>query len=202
MQEHSNNTVEQNYTTTIEGLAIHTGDLLCTTDGNKESSEGAFWWIVGKLIPGPVDHIVICVDAKERRFVEAGPNGVISFQVQGEKWESEKMKSARGFIDRMYGAVNPFEAYDIPSEQKIIQREQVANFCTDQLGKPYNLNFLDSEQHDSFYCSQLAYAAFSQIGINLNQGLSIPAIYKSERIVYPTEIWEHGVSTEVLSFNK
>jgi len=44
---------------TVNGLKLRSGDLICTTDGGGELLVGQFWRLVGKLIPGDVDHIVI-----------------------------------------------------------------------------------------------------------------------------------------------
>ena len=68
-------------------------------------------------------------------------------------------------------------------------RERVAAYCMGQLSKPYNLNFLDSEIENAFYCSQLAYKAYQQVGINLNTGLGIEQVAGTNRIIFPQEIW-------------
>jgi uncharacterized protein YycO len=69
-------------------------------------------------------------------------------------------------------------------------RTRVAKYCLAQLGKPYNLNFLHAETEDAFYCSQLAYKAYQQIGINLNTGLAMEQLPGTNAIVYPQEIWD------------
>ena len=58
------------------------------------------------------------------------------------------------------------------------------------MGKPYNLNFLNAETEESFYCSQLAYKAYQRIGVNLNTGLAIEQLPGTNAIVYPQEIWD------------
>lgn len=40
------------------------------------------------------------------------------------------------------------------------QDQVAANRCYNQIGKPYNYNFFDIWTRDSFYCSQLVWAAF------------------------------------------
>lgn len=62
------------YKYTINGLKLRTGDLICTTDGGGELFVGEFWRLVGKLIPGDVDHIVIYI-GPGGRCVESGATG-------------------------------------------------------------------------------------------------------------------------------
>ncbi len=68
-------------------------------------------------------------------------------------------------------------------------RSQVAAYCLAQVSKPYNLNFLNAETDEAFYCSQLAYKAYQQIGIGLNTGLAMEQLPGTNAIVYPQEIW-------------
>jgi uncharacterized protein YycO len=68
-------------------------------------------------------------------------------------------------------------------------RQKIAAYCLAQLGKPYNLNFIDSEIETAFYCSQLAYKAYQQVGVNLNTGLMIEHLAGTNRIIFPQEIW-------------
>ncbi len=69
------------YSYEMNGLKLQTGDLICTTDGGGENIEGQFWRLIGKLIPGDVDHIVVYV-GPGGRCVEAGAKGkVITFEV-------------------------------------------------------------------------------------------------------------------------
>ena len=69
-------------------------------------------------------------------------------------------------------------------------RTAVASYALAQVGKPYNLNFLNPETEDSFYCSQLAYKAYQSIGIDLNTGLAMEQLPGTNQIVYPQEIWD------------
>jgi uncharacterized protein YycO len=49
------------------------------------------------------------------------------------------------------------------------QDAEAAEWCYRQLGKPYNFNFLDVDTRDSFYCSQLVWAAYKDChSIDLN----------------------------------
>lgn len=84
-------------------------------------------------------------------------------------------------------------------------RASVAAYVLAQVGKPYNLNFLNAETEESFYCSQLAYKAYQQIGINLNTGLTMEQIPGTNVIIYPQEVWSgfshRGVTSERYSVN-
>jgi uncharacterized protein YycO len=73
----------------------------------------------------------------------------------------------------------------------------VAAFCLAQVGKPYNLNFLEPDREDAFYCSQLIYKAYLRQGIDLNTGLSIESLPGTNRIIYPQELWSGCVHKEV-----
>jgi uncharacterized protein YycO len=66
----------------------------------------------------------------------------------------------------------------------------VASFCLTRVGKPYNLNFLNPDAEDSYYCSQLAYRAYLPHQINLNTGRMMPKLPATEAIIFPQEIWD------------
>jgi len=63
------------YTYEIEGLAVQTGDIICTMNGKPDILPGEFWRFVGRLVPGDVDHVAIYV-GPNGRCVEAGTRGV------------------------------------------------------------------------------------------------------------------------------
>jgi len=175
----------------IAGLRMQTGDLICTTDGDGEDLKGQFWRLVGKLIPGDVDHIVVYV-GPEGRCVEAGATGkVVSFEVKGPGWNATGMLHQRGFLDVLHGVAYPLEGRGLDEARATEIREGVAVYCLEQarLGKPYNLNFLDSATEEAFYCSQLAYVAYRPHGIDLNTGKGVPKIPGTESIIFPQEIW-------------
>lgn len=67
------------------GLNGQTGDLLCMTDGDQDSLQGHFWRLLGTLLPGPIDHIVIYL-GPDGRCIEAGPAGITSFEMVGPTW--------------------------------------------------------------------------------------------------------------------
>ncbi|MBN1149451.1 MAG: hypothetical protein JXA78_19475 [Anaerolineales bacterium] len=178
------------YSYTIDGVPVQTGDILCTSDGNPDILPGQFWRLIGRLLPGDVDHIAIYI-GPEGRCVEAGARGVIAFEVQDGCWQCDGLILVRGLlVDSFYGAVYPLKERQLLAYEEIRIREDIAAYCLAQVGKPYNLNFLDAEREDAFYCSQLAYKAYQRHGINLNTGLAVPDLPGSGRIVYPQEIWD------------
>jgi hypothetical protein len=176
----------------INGLTLQTGDLICTTDGATNIDiRGQFWRLLGKIIPGDVDHIVIYV-GPDGRCVESGAKGkVITFEIKDNTWDYKKMLEERGIIDTLYGAAYPLQGKNINRTEIIRIREEVAAYCLQQakLEKPYNMNFLNSDTEDAFYCSQLAYLAYRKQGINLNTGEGITEIPGTESIIFPQEIW-------------
>lgn len=177
------------YTYEIEGIPVQTGDIICTMNGKPDILPGEFWRFVGRLVPGDVDHVAIYL-GPDGRCIEAGGRGVITFDVKFGYWETERMARQRGLLfDTFYGVVSPLDALGLAEEEEQEMREKVAAYCLAQVGKPYNLNFLNSESEESFYCSQLAYKAYQQIGIDLNTGLAMEQLPGTNAIVYPQEIW-------------
>ncbi len=176
----------------INGLSARTGDLICTVDGGGPIVPGQFWRLVGKIIPGEVDHIVIYV-GPGGRCVEAGAKGVISFETHGAMWDSTTMLAQRLLSDEFYGIAYPLENRGLSSGQKNTIREGVADYCLAQVGKSYNINFLDSSTENSFYCSQLAYKAYLKYGIDLNTGKGVPEIPGTSSVIFPQEVWESCV---------
>ena len=178
------------YTYQIEGIPLQTGDIICTMNGKPDILPGQFWWLVGRLVPGDVDHVAIYT-GPEGRCVEAGAHGVIKFTVFKGQWDAQRMARRRGHLfDTFYGIASPLDGLGLPEEEEHILRAKVAEYCLAQVGKPYNLNFLKSDTEEAFYCSQLAYKAYQQIGINLNTGLAMEQIPGTNAIMYPQEIWD------------
>ena len=177
------------HTFEIEGLAIQTGDIICTSNGKPDILPGEFWRLVGRLVPGDVDHVAMYV-GPGGRCVEAGSRGVITFDMPDRTWQAERMAHQRGhLIDILYGIASPLEGQGLSEEDEFKLRTTVAKYCLAQVGKPYNLNFLNAETEDAFYCSQLIYKAYQQVGIDLNTGLSIEQLPGTNAIIYPQEIW-------------
>ena len=175
----------------IQGLEIKPGDLICTTDGGRTVGPGQFWWLVGKLIPGDVDHIAVYV-GPQGRCVEAGAKGrVVAFEVPRETWDAAAMLPYRGFEDVLYGVAYPLAGRTLSPQREVEIRLAVANFCLAHAAKgtPYNLNFLDSNTEQAFYCSQLAYKAYLPHGIDLNTNREVPAVPFTMNIVFPQVVW-------------
>jgi hypothetical protein len=174
----------------IHGVPIQSGDIICTTDGKPDLLPGEFWRLIGRLLPGDVDHIVIYT-GPEGRCVEAGGKGVSIFEMPGGRWESDRLLLKRAtLVDTFYGVVYPLKSLKLSSADERRKREDIVTYCLAQVGKPYNLNFLDAEREDAFYCSQLAYKAYQRHGICLNTGRGMSNLPGSDKIVYPQEIWD------------
>jgi hypothetical protein len=192
------------YTYHIEGIPVQTGDIICTMNGKPDILPGEFWRMVGRLVPGDVDHVAIYT-GPEGRCIESGTHGVIKFTVFDGKWDTERMARRRGqLFDTFYGIVSPLDGLELAEQEDHEMRTKIADYCRAQVGKPYNLNFLESETEGSFYCSQLLYKAYQQVGINLNTGLAMEQIPGTNTIIYPQEIWEgfshrRAVSSEQVS---
>lgn len=177
------------FTYQIEGLTLQTGDIICTMNGKPDILPGEFWLLVGRLVPGDVDHVAVYI-GPDGRCVESGSRGVITFNVHEGIWDTEFMARKRGLLfDTFYGVSYPLGGLELSDEEEAHMRAKVAQYCLSQVGKSYNLNFLNSETEDAFYCSQLAYKAYQLVGINLNTGLAMEQLPGTNAIIYPQEIW-------------
>ncbi len=179
------------YSHQIEGIHLQTGDIIGTTDIELEIQAGEFWRLLGRLMPGPVDHIAIYI-GPDGRCVESGCRGVIAFEIDEDGWLPGKMSKHRGrFLDQFYGVAYPLAERGLTNEEEFRIRESVAAYCLAQAQarKRYNINFLDSENDENFYCSQLAYKAYIQHGINLNTGEGVPDLPGTSSIIFPQEVW-------------
>jgi hypothetical protein len=185
----------------IDGLTVRTGDLICTTTGGAPLLRGFFYRVFGMLIPGPVDHIAVYI-GPGGRCVEAGAKlRVITFDVAGNTWDASEMIRTRGpILDALYGVAYPLAGRSLSGKDEAGIREAVATYCLTQAeaGKPYNIMFVDSTTEDAFYCSQLAYRAYLNEGIDLNTGRGVPRVPGTESIVMPQEIW-NGCEHEKLA---
>ncbi len=176
------------HTYQIYGLTVQTGDIICTMNGKPDILPGEFWRLVGRLVPGDVDHVAVYL-GPNGRCVEAGAHGVVTYET-GNTWKPEHMLEGRGhLIDTFYGVAYPLAGRNLSHELEEQIRSDIANFCLAQVGKPYNLNFLNADTDDAFYCSQLAYRAYLRCGINLNTGMAMESLPGTNRIIYPQEIW-------------
>ena len=92
----------------VNGLTLQAGDLICTADGNGANIKGQFWRLVGRLIPGNVDHIVVYVDRRGvawRRGPKASwPASTSSSRRLGFKKDD---RTEKHLIDKIYGAAYP-----------------------------------------------------------------------------------------------
>ncbi|MDD4952670.1 MAG: hypothetical protein PHV85_08990, partial [Desulfovibrionaceae bacterium] len=112
------------YRHVFKGLEVRTGDLLATTDGSRFLA-GQFWRLVGRLVPGAVDHIVVYVGPGPR-CVEAGAKmRVIQFQALDD-WDGEAMRGQRGLVDTLYGAAYPLAGQGASPEREQEIRRGVA----------------------------------------------------------------------------
>ncbi len=178
------------HTYQLEGLTLQTGDVICTMNGKPDILPGEFWLMVGRLVPGDVDHVAVYV-GPNGRCVESGSRGVITFDVSDGVWDTEYMARERGLLfDSFYGVSYPLAGRADSEDEESRIRIRVAQYCLAQLGKSYNLNFLNPETEDGFYCSQLVYKAYQQVGINLNTGLAMEQLPGTNAIIYPQEIWD------------
>jgi len=181
------------YTTQINGLTLQTGDIICTMNGKPDILPGEFWRFVGRLVPGDVDHVAIYL-GPDGLCAESGARGVVTFSVEHGQWNAERMMRERGhLVDTFYGAAYPLAGRGLSPELEEQIREDIAAFCLAQVGKPYNLNFLNPDTDDAFYCSQLAYRAYLRCGIDLNTGLAMEGLPGTNLIIYPQEIWEGNI---------
>lgn len=178
------------YTYQINGMPVQTGDIICTMNGKPDILPGEFWRLIGRLVPGDVDHVSIYL-GPDGRCAEAGAKGVITFDVPNGIWDTERMARQRGLLfDTFYGIVSPLDVLGYSEDEEIHLRTAIANYVLAQIGKPYNLNFFNAETENAFYCSQLVYKAYQTIGVNMNTGLAMEQLPGSNQIIYPQEIWE------------
>jgi len=172
------------------GLTVQTGDVICTMNGKPDILPGEFWRLVGRLVPGDVDHVAMYL-GPEGRCIEAGALGVVTFEVHDGIWDAEQTMKERGhLVDTFYGVAYPLAGRGLSRELEDQIRADIAAFAFAQVGKSYNLNFLNSDTDESFYCSQLIYRAYLRCGINLNTGMAIESLPGTNQIIYPQEIWD------------
>jgi hypothetical protein len=175
----------------IDGVVLRTGDIVCTSSEGEDIQPGQYWRLLGRLVPGVVDHVAVYV-GPGGRCVEAGGRGVIAFEVPEEHWVAEQMFAQRGrLVDSFYGAAYPLGGRGLPEMEEERIRLDVAEYCLAQAEaeRPYNLNFLNPELETAFYCSQLAYKAYVRHGIDLNTGQGVPNLVGTAKIIFPQEIW-------------
>jgi hypothetical protein len=184
------------YTHYFNGVPLATGDIICTVDGVPGSLYGEFWRQVGRMLPGEVDHCAIYL-GPEGRCVEAGPSGVIVYEMANQQWDACALANQRRFVDSFYGVAYPLSNRGLSLAKQHKIRKAVAIYCLEQavLEKPYNFVFPNPETENAFYCSQLVYKAYLEQGIDLKTPLESrdEGIGLLNRIVFPEEIWNNCV---------
>lgn len=176
----------------LNNLRLQTGDIICTTNGIKNSYLGRFWQWVGGTIPGKVDHVAIYI-GPNGRCVEAGTNGVTIFEIAENRWDAEKMYFQRELLDTFVGVAYPLAQRPFHSKTIDQIRAGVAHFCLTQAinQKPYNPLFFAPQIDAAYYCSQLIYRAYLSYGIDLSLGPSITPVPNDAQIVLPQAIWQN-----------
>lgn len=172
----------------LEGKTIRTGDIIATVDGGG-SIYGALFHLIGEIVPGKPDHMALYL-GPDGICVEAAPKGVNLFRFFRGRWDAERMQRQRGVVDKLYGLGDAVGGrLDDPGKSDAV-REAVRAFVLDQVGKPYNMNFLEPEQDLAFYCSQLVFAAYKKVGIDLHSACT-PALHPllPAKVITPEEIW-------------
>jgi len=175
----------------IDNLLLTTGDLICVTKGNYVSTLSRIMRPIEWCMFGVVKHVIVYV-GPGGRCVEAGPHGVLVFDLAGKTWQAERMRQQRrGMGGRLYGVAYPLWDSRYSQRDRTEIRNAVARYCLEQAAthKPYNWNVLDPEREDAFYCSQLAYKAYRPFQIDLNSERGIPDRPLLRSIVFPQEIW-------------
>lgn len=175
------------YQHVLNGTQVTTGDVIFTKDGTN-SIYSLGYKVLGRLIPGEVDHCVLYV-GPGGLCVEAGIHGVITFDA-GNNWVSDEMFKERGLMDTFFGASSVLEGKQLDNDKEEAIRNFVRAYALGCVGKPYNINFLDPDNERTLYCSQLVYLAYKQVGINLNVGLSGQSGKWYDKVVFPAEILE------------
>jgi len=172
-----------------DGLPVQTGDIICTQNGQPRSLAGQFWYAVGRLVPGEIDHVAVYV-GPSGRLVEAGVGGVIAYVMPGDTWDALAARQARHMRDTLIGIAYPLAGLDLSPGEEAPIRDSVAAFCLAQVGKLYNPIYPLVETDDWFYCSQLVYRAYQAHGIDLNSNRGVPRGPGLDQIIFPEEIWQ------------
>lgn len=148
--------------------SLKKGDIIVITWNNPND-------FIGSFTKGPFSHALVCVDdGPPPDFIEAvgmsGPsNSPGSNVVRRTSWESLSWDSVTSRV------LSPADQLPEPARSQAIAN--AVRFTVNQLGKPYNYSFTDTETGDkptdSYYCSELAYLAYaSPEGANLNLPIS------------------------------
>lgn len=139
------------------------GEITTRSMGNYPTRKGVIL-VTADAYKGliPTGHAGIIYNSST--VIEATSNGVVKGK---NNWNTSK-KTCYGVSVR-----------STTSEQD----RQAADWCFNQLNKPYNYNFLDTATRKKFYCSQLVWASFKdKYGIDLNTSAFGNAIHPLELV--------------------
>jgi uncharacterized protein YycO len=175
-------------------LIHYLGDLLIHRSGNYLTKKdlkqarshfkcgdlvlvGGLRLLSSSIINGPVTHALIYLGA--HRFIHATSQGVSLI----------KLKSVFKDYDTLMILRHP--------DMNKTQSKVVLQFLKEQLGKPYDFEFSNAE--DRFYCSDLAYQAYSAAGLDLE--LPPKQRYLSYEAIHPMDYTKSNLQVVFLSHN-
>jgi hypothetical protein len=178
------------YTHEFEGVRARSGDILFTRDGTPGSLFGGLWGLLGRILPGDLDHVALYVGPGVR-FIESAAKGVVVCEMPGPGWNAAACAGERLLLDELVGIADPLASRGLPPEDQNRIRESVVAYCLEQVAerKPYNVNFFDPGTDGAFYCSQLVYKAYLPQGINLHGRSEADELPFAQGIVFPEDIW-------------
>lgn len=103
---------------------------------------------------------VICInDARSSGVITHGHAGIIGIGRSANKIiESNLLDGVQAKRSRWQDANQVWQL--TVKSTTVAQDEKAASWADAQIGKPYNINFYDVWRRDSFYCSQLVWAAY------------------------------------------
>lgn len=185
------------YSETINGIRVTSGDVICTTDGTDKSLMGKAWQMVGLLVPGRIDHTIVYI-GPNGGCIEAGGKGVIYFEMPNQTWNAESVAATRLLHDSFVGVAYPLQGRNLSAQREAEIRKQVVQFCMEQLGKPYNINFFAPDLDAAFYCSQLIYQAYAAQGIDLLQNHTRVEAGELPLVITPQMIWDSTIHQAVI----
>jgi hypothetical protein len=178
------------HTHVFHTIPVKTGDILFTRDGEPESLFGKIWCLLGRILPGDLDHCALYLGPRVR-FVESAANGVVVVEMQGDQWNAKPCALERLLVDELVGIADPLAGRGLTAQEEMRVREGVVEYCLKQAAqqKSYNLDFFNPEIDGAFYCSQLIYKAYQQYRIYLHKHVGAESESPLAPIVLPQDIW-------------
>jgi len=120
-------------------------------------------------------HIQIIVHVDPLAIVSADANGVICRDIYPEEWENHIILTCPSLTEE--------------------QRHDICHFCFQQINKPYDYtgigSFLvnaDWNKEDRFFCSELAFEAYKQAGVELQK--RVDHAFVSPEVLYISPLLE------------